>query len=274
MSPLLLPTIPSSHSSGQTNVPSILTRRRIVPFPIRSRIAPKASLALQPVPLFTSLIRIAHQHSKPRFKSRNLPFSRGYIINHEPALRLGRELILKKFAVGNLRHALIRPVTRAEVHVGGPVVGEVVAVGTSGAACELGDVLRGHGYVEGVSSDDLVEVRGGELPGVYEGVDAVDDDLGAAEAEHGWSGGGEAGEAREDEGVPEHGCCGPKGWCVDGRCAVALRLGRREKEGGEEGIASREEDDGWTLWEYQDSEAGRGTIERLGKRGMALASSP
>lgn len=39
--------------------------------------------------------------------------------------------------------------------------------------------------VEGVSAYDLVEVRRGDEAGVYEGVDAVDDELRAFEAHHG-----------------------------------------------------------------------------------------
>ena len=44
--------------------------------------------------------------------------------------------------------------------------------------------------VEGVSADDLVEVWGGDDAGVYEGVDAVEDELGAFEAHHGAGAGG------------------------------------------------------------------------------------
>lgn len=43
----------------------------------------------------------------------------------------------------------------------------------------------GERCVERVAADDLVEVWGGDERGVDEGVDAVDDELGALEAEHG-----------------------------------------------------------------------------------------
>lgn len=76
----------------------------------------------------------------------------------------------------------------------------------------------GEGGVEGVSADDLVEVRGGDGAGVDEGVDAVVDELRAFEAHHGggaggWAlRGGEGGEEEEGgEGVTHD------GWVVERR---------------------------------------------------------
>ena len=72
-----------------------------------------------------------------------------------------------------------------------------------------------------------MQVRRGELAGVYQGVDPVDDDLGAAEAKHSRCGGGEA---SEGEGLPEHGCCGS--WFLSS-CRVGfgdVALGENEEE--------------------------------------------
>lgn len=85
---------------------------------------------------------------------------------------------------GDLRHALEGAVARAEVQDCGPVVGEVLGEGAAGAGGERGEVVRERG-VEGVPADDLVEVWGGDGAWVDEGVEAVDDELGAFEAHHG-----------------------------------------------------------------------------------------
>ena len=82
-------------------------------------------------------------------------------------------------------HTLEGAVPGPEVKVGGPVVGEVVRELARGAGGGLGDVTGGHGGVEAVSSDNLVDVGGGKLTGVDEGVETVNDNLGASESQHG-----------------------------------------------------------------------------------------
>jgi hypothetical protein len=52
--------------------------------------------------------------------------------------------------VDHLGNPLKAAVTRAEVDVGGPVVGQVLVEGARSAARQLGDVFQGHRGVEGV----------------------------------------------------------------------------------------------------------------------------
>lgn len=52
-----------------------------------------------------------------------------------------------------MRYALEGTVSRFEVHICGPVVGEVVSGATGCAGSQLGNVGAGHGGVEGVASD-------------------------------------------------------------------------------------------------------------------------
>jgi hypothetical protein len=63
------------------------------------------------------------------------------------------------------------------------------------------------GSVEGVATDDLVEVRGGDGVWRYEGIKALDDELGALKAEH-WGddelGGGMVGEDSKGEVLETH----------------------------------------------------------------------
>lgn len=112
------------------------------------------------------------------------------------------------------------PVSRAEVHDGGPVIAKVVGEGAGGAGRGGGWVVAGgrvHGDVEGVAADDLVEVRGGGRAGVDEWVETLDDQLRALEAHHGHLALGEDADALEEEGggegFPVHFCCGR---CTDG----------------------------------------------------------
>lgn len=84
----------------------------------------------------------------------------------------------------------------------------------------LGDIVGGHGGVEGVTTNNLVDVRRGDLAGVDKGVDAVDDELGAAESKHGQTAratelgvgaglGGRLGQSRKEERRPKHLCFPP-----------------------------------------------------------------
>ena len=68
-----------------------------------------------------------------------------------------------------------RTISGAEIEDGGPVVGEVLGVETGGAGCALADVDGGvDGCVEGVAADDLVDVGGGGVAGLDDGVEALD----------------------------------------------------------------------------------------------------
>lgn len=84
--------------------------------------------------------------------------------------------------VGCLRHSLEAAVSRAEENIAGPVVGPIFFIATGCTGRYLGNIARRHRCVEGITADDLVEVRGRREAGVDEGVDAVDDDLVASES--------------------------------------------------------------------------------------------
>lgn len=86
---------------------------------------------------------------------------------------------------GALRYPLVAAVASLEVQVRGPVVGEVVGESAGGAGGVLRDVVGGHGHVEGVAADNLVDMGRRDLARVDEGVYPVNDDLGAAEPQHG-----------------------------------------------------------------------------------------
>lgn len=81
---------------------------------------------------------------------------------------------------------MVLPVLALEEHDGSPVVGKVLHKGARSASRLAHHVvgLRVHGDVERVSADNLVQVRRVEHSRVDEGVDAVDDELGAGETEH------------------------------------------------------------------------------------------
>lgn len=94
------------------------------------------------------------------------------------------------FMCGHIRSAalgdtLVAPVASLEVQVGGPVVREVVSELAGCAGGMLGDVVGGHGDVEGVAADNLMDMWRRDLAGVDEGVDTVDDNLGTAKPQHG-----------------------------------------------------------------------------------------
>jgi hypothetical protein len=91
-------------------------------------------------------------------------------------------LVTPDVPVGCLRHSLVAAIASAEVHIRGPVVGPIFFIATGCAGGYLGNVGRGHRYIERITPDDLVQVRGRREAGVDEGVDAVDDDLVAAKS--------------------------------------------------------------------------------------------
>jgi hypothetical protein len=88
-------------------------------------------------------------------------------------------------SVAGLGHTLERPVLGLVEHDGGPVVG-LVLLERARSARRGFEVVRGriHGDVERVPTNDLVQVRRVSLARIDEGVDAVDDELRAREAQH------------------------------------------------------------------------------------------
>lgn len=102
-----------------------------------------------------------------------------------------------KVYVPLLRHAFKCPVLRPEVQSSSPVVAEVFGEGAGSARCSFGGRDgRVHGGVEGISADYLMHVGGGGDAGVYEGVEAFDNELGTGEAEEGVGGVGGGREER------------------------------------------------------------------------------
>lgn len=89
-------------------------------------------------------------------------------------------------AVADAPGAVEAAVVVLEVQGGGPVVGLVLGVGARGAGREGGEVVAvdGHVHPEGVAADDLVHVRRVLHAREDERVGALDDELGAGEAEH------------------------------------------------------------------------------------------
>jgi hypothetical protein len=117
-----------------------------------------------------------------RLEGSNLIGPRGDVVDRHAAIRLRGEPVVEQESVRDLRNALVTPIPRLEVQVGGPVVGKVVSRSTRRARGDLGNVRVGHGGVEGIAADDLVHVRRGDLARVNEGVEALDGDLRAPEA--------------------------------------------------------------------------------------------
>ena len=70
------------------------------------------------------------------------------------------------------RYTLVGAVRVLEEHDGSPVVREVLGEGAGGAGSLLSDVTL-HGDVEGISTDDLVEMSRGDDVGLDEWVKAL-----------------------------------------------------------------------------------------------------
>lgn len=69
---------------------------------------------------------------------------------------------------------MVRPVGRVlEVEVGSPVVGKVLRHLAGRAGGSLADVAF-HGGVEGVAADDVVDVSGGDVARLDDGVETLD----------------------------------------------------------------------------------------------------
>lgn len=83
-----------------------------------------------------------------------------------------------------LWNPFITPIARLKIQIRRPIIREIIRKLTSRAARVGRDIVCGHGDVERVTPHNLVDVWRGHLAGVDEGVDPVDDDLGAAEPEH------------------------------------------------------------------------------------------
>lgn len=132
--------------------------------------APVTNLPLHPLCL--AQVRIADQHAEPRLEGRDLC-----------AAVVGRDIvdgdtaILAEALVRDLRHPLEGAVASAEEHVGGPVVGKVLAEGACRARRLLARVVlaRWHAGVERVSANYLVHVRRPDQAGIYQRIQPLDD---------------------------------------------------------------------------------------------------
>lgn len=131
----------------------------------------------------------------------------GDIVHGDAAHLVERAL---RAAVADLTGAVEAAVLVLEVHGGGPVVGLVLGVGARRAARAARQVVlaHGHGRLERVATDNLVDVRRVGHAGKDEGVGALDHELGAGEAQHVELGGSivcQAGDCQGSEGEPSHG---------------------------------------------------------------------
>ena len=99
---------------------------------------------------------------------------------------------------------MVAAVRVLEEHDGRPVVGHILGEAARRAGGGAGHVvrLRVHGGVEGVASDDLVQMGRVEHAGVDQGVGTLDDQLRAGESEHVELSGGVG---REERGASEGG---------------------------------------------------------------------
>lgn len=128
---------------------------------------------------------VAHEHAEPFLESGDvgLAIVRGDVIHGDAAV--GAETDVRE-----LRHPSVRAVARAEVHHRRPVVREVLGERAARAGRLRHEVVRvrAHRGLEGVPAYDLVHVGGHYDARVHEGVEALDRELRAAEADHllGW----------------------------------------------------------------------------------------
>ncbi len=107
--------------------------------------------------------------------------------------------------IGILRHAPECPVAGTEVQDRRPVVGEVLHVGTTGAAGGSDQIVtRTHRGIERVATHDLVQMRRGQKARVDQRVEALKDELRAAEPYHGLGGGPLGGQERPCQTLPLH----------------------------------------------------------------------
>ena len=123
------------------------------------------------------------KETKETYRLESSDSAAGNVIDVETALV--DELALGT-AVADLGHPVVAAVAGLEEHDGGPVVGQVLDEAARrarrlGREVVLADL---HGQVERVAADDLVQVGRVADARVDEGVDAVDDELRAREAQH------------------------------------------------------------------------------------------
>jgi hypothetical protein len=118
-----------------------------------------------------------------RLERGNLARTGRDVVDRDATVGLGGEAIVEQEAVRDLRHTLVASVPSSEIDVCRPVVAEVVGGATGRAGSLLGDVGRRHRDVEGVSSYDLMHVRGRRPSRLNERVEALDRNLRAAESE-------------------------------------------------------------------------------------------
>ena len=108
--------------------------------------------------------------------------------------------------VPDLWHTLVGPVLGLKEHDGGPVIGQVLNEAARGAGRSGYEVVSGgvHGQVERVAADDLMEMGRVSLARVDEGIDTVDDELGAGKAQHVLRCGSICQQGNGGEGSPMH----------------------------------------------------------------------
>jgi hypothetical protein len=90
----------------------------------------------------------------------------------------------KHIRSATLLNTLVGTILGLEVEVSRPVVGEILGEGTGGAASGVGDIASGHGRVEAVSSNDLMDVTRRNLSGVHQRIQPVDDNLSTTKSKH------------------------------------------------------------------------------------------
>ena len=149
-----------------------------------------------------------------RLEGSDLTFAAGDVVYHEAALCTSCVLVLEELSVRDLRYSFVRSISGLEVEVGRPVVGKILGVATCGARRLLGDICHLHCSVEGITTDNLMQMRRGSLAGIDERIDTINGELRAAEPQHGeaivtselgaWEGIGARGQCKDDRG--NHAC--------------------------------------------------------------------
>lgn len=125
---------------------------------------------------------VAHKHTEARFECRHV----GLAVVRRDVIDCDAAVATEPY-VGELGDALVGTVASTEVQDGGPVVGEVLGERAAGAGRVLDKVVCGRVHVgrERVAAHDLVHMRRADNAWVDERVEALDDELRAAEADHG-----------------------------------------------------------------------------------------
>lgn len=128
---------------------------------------------------------VSNEHPETGLEGSDFCFSviRGDVI-------YGYSTVTTQTGAHKLWDAFVGAVTGAEEKHSGPVVGEVVREGAAGAGGFGGEVVGSwvHGGVKGVTTNDLVKVRGWDGAWRDKRVETVDYQLRALEAHHGHAG--------------------------------------------------------------------------------------